>query len=292
MIFNSLEKIDDQLNIDNSSQDGYRAYLLNDEDSFNNIKAFLLKNNIVMVILHLIEYMRKTIMNEQTKNSNELSFDRYYIGGEPIYEVSVGKAKVSNEVHIPSTYKGLPVKIISRLGFENAKMSKLTIPDTIITIERAAFKNCENLISVSIPKGVKELELSSFYGCKSLIDATLHEGLTSIGENVFYECEKLKNITIPSTVKLIDTQAFYGGENLTSIVIPSSVNSIASYAFCKCYKLKAVYYLGTPTQWNNNSFENCFSILPSAKIYFYSKTKPTDTSYHYWHYVNGKPTIW
>ena len=35
----SLAETDDQLNVDNSSQDGYCVYLLDDEDSFNNIKA-------------------------------------------------------------------------------------------------------------------------------------------------------------------------------------------------------------------------------------------------------------
>ena len=136
------------------------------------------------------------------------------------------------------------------------------------------------------------IERYAFFGCEKLRNVILSNALTSIEASTFANCESLESITIPENVTSIDKDAFYGCENLTSIVIPSSVNSIASYVFFKCYKLKEVYYLGTPTQWNNNSFENCFSILPSAKIYFYSKIKPTDASYHYWHYVNGNPTIW
>ena len=87
--------------------------------------------------------------------------------------------------------------------------------------------------------------------------------------------------------------AFYGCTGLTSLTIGNSVTNIASYAFSNCDSLNAVYYVGTPTNWSKikiGSTNNSDFVF--ATRYYYSETKPTDTTYKYWHYVDGIPTPW
>ena len=73
------------------------------------------------------------------------------------------------------------------------------------------------------------------------------------------------------------------------------------YAFQNC-SLTNVYFSGTKELYDerqnpSNHYEfiattyNTNSRLIAALI-FYSEEEPTDTTYRYWHYVNGEPTIW
>ena len=60
------------------------------------------------------------------------------------------------------------------------------------------------------------------------------------------------------------------------------------YAFSGCTALEKVYYKGTVEDWVkikiNSNPEN-------AMWYYYSESKPTGSG-NYWHYVDGKPTVW
>jgi hypothetical protein len=105
------------------------------------------------------------------------------------------------------------------------------------------------------------------------------------------------DIIIPATyeglpVTKIGDSAFYNCKELTSISIPDSVTSIGDDAFEGCTSLKTVYYTGSSEEWGQISIGSSNSKLTSATRYYYSETQPTDTTYQYWHYVNGVPTKW
>ncbi len=53
-----------------------------------------------------------------------------------------------------------------------------------------------------------------------------------------------------------------------------------------------VYYLGTPDEWNNITILKNNDYLSYATRYYYSEEELTDTTYNYWHYVDGVPTKW
>ena len=155
-----------------------------------------------------------------------------------------------------------------------------------------AFSNCSSLTSITIPGSVTSIGDSAFHGCSSLTSITIPDSVTSIDDCAFADCSSLASITIPDSVTSIGSSAFFGCSSLASITIPDSVTSIGYCAFVDCSSLTSVFYKGTAEQWNTISISNGNSDLTSATRYYYSETQPTDTTYKYWHYVDGVPTAW
>lgn len=147
-----------------------------------------------------------------------------------------------------------------------------TIPNTVTTIERYAFMDCENLTSIIIPNSVTTIESETFYGCSSLTSITIPSSVTEIGSHVFagnnlaqivveqgnthYDsrenCNAIinsetnalivgcKNTIIPNTVTKIASSAFYACDGLTSIVIPQNVTELSYLAFYCCMNLDSI----------------------------------------------------
>lgn len=111
-----------------------------------------------------------------------------------------------------------------------------------------------------------------------------------IKSSAFEDNTYLTSIIIPNTVTYIGNYAFDGCSSLASIVIPDSVISIGDSAFSGCSSLTNVFYMGTFEQWNKISGMD-YSFY-SITRYYYSEIKPTDTTYKYWHYVDGVATAW
>lgn len=144
-------------------------------------------------------------------------------------------------------------------------------------------------IYLTIEEGITAIPSYTFYGSKSIQNVTIPEGVTSIGDYAFCGNAGLKNVTLPASISSIGTYAFYGcsalentyyggditgwckisfkdaystpmcladnlyfgGELVTEVTIPGFITSIGDYAFYGCSNLTAVYYEGTPEQWNN-----------------------------------------
>ena len=176
---------------------------------------------------------------------------------------------------------------------KSTSISSCKINENTKIIYSSAFKDCSSLTSITIPNGVTSIKSSTFKGCSSLTSITIPNGVTSIGSYAFDGCSSLTSITIPNSVIYISNASFRDCSSLTSITIPNSVMSIDSEAFNTCTNLSSVYYKGTKKEWdsiNIDSYNNT-SII-DAEIYYYSETKPLDTTNKYWHYVDGVITNW
>lgn len=92
----------------------------------------------------------------------------------------------------------LPASVVSidRDAFLGCtKLSSIILPKSLTNIDDWAFDGCQNLLSVNIPKGVKKIGESSFRTCKSLVSITIPSAVESIGASAFAWCEKLSSIT-------------------------------------------------------------------------------------------------
>lgn len=238
----------------------------------------------------------------------------YYLGNEtnPYLVLEKAKSKLITSCEINEN-----CKFIDSGAFADCtNLTSITIPDGITSIGWATFYNCTSLANITIPDCVTTIGDSAFFNCKSLRSIILPNSLTIIEDNAFLVCSELTTITIPNSVTSIGDNAFSGCSSLTSVTLGNSVTTIGKEAFEGCNLgptitipksvttievgafgegifLTTVYYKGTPTEWENISIVSSGNDkLISATKYYYSETQPTDTTYKYWHYVDGEPTPW
>lgn len=121
----------------------------------------------------------------------------------------------------------------------NSDVVKVAIPATIkfgdvsykvTAIAPKAFKNCQELKTVTIGKNVTTIGNQAFYNCKKLTKITIPAKVNKIGKSAFYGCKKLKNITVKTTKltnKNIGSKAFKGIHAKAVIKVPKS--RVAAY---------------------------------------------------------------
>lgn len=171
----------------------------------------------------------------------------------------------------------------------NSYSGDVVIPDKVTrngveypveSIGENAFRNCNNLRSITIPNSVTVIKNSAFYGCRSLTSINIPNGVTDIEVQALSGCTSLTSVTIPNSVTSIGSCAFLGCTALTSITIPKSVTSIESQVFAKCSKLEEVYcYAETLPSTNTDAFQNsntpnAILYVPASAIDDYKATRP------------------
>ena len=145
---------------------------------------------------------------------------------------------VGNVVIPPTvTYNGItyPVTEIGYYAFDNCpSLTSITIPNSIIVIDRDAFTACFGLTEVNIS------DLSAW--CRILF-GDHNSNPINYANKLKLNGIEINDLVIPNDVTEIKEYAFHNFEGLTSVTIPNSVTSIGSYAFRNCENLKRVINL-------------------------------------------------
>ncbi len=153
---------------------------------------------------------------------------------------------ISGDLVIPSTVlngsESFKVYSIGDRAFESCReLTKIILPNSLITIGNYAFYGCGGLTTITIPEGVTSIGYSAFSGCSGLTGKlTIPEGVITIRDGAFSGCSGLTSITIPEGVITIRDRAFYGCSGLTSITIPEGVTSIGNSVFEDCSGLETI----------------------------------------------------
>ncbi len=176
------------------------------------------------------------------------------------------------------------------LYFDNKLVTKITIPDSLTSINSFAFYGCRSLTSVTIPDSVSSIGAYVFYGCTklecnsydngyyigkgnnpyfvlikakntSITSCTIHPDTKLIHDKAFYGCSSLTSVTIPGSVTAIGMRAFKGCGNLTNVIIPDSVTTIGRGAFEDCESLTNITIPDGVTTIEWNVFRNCTNLI-------------------------------
>lgn len=130
----------------------------------------------------------------------------------------------------------------------------------VTEIRRAAFANCDSLVSITIPNSVTAIGDEVFYYCDSLPSITIPNSVKKIGLGAFMHCHSLTSIIIPNGVKKIEMQTFFSCTSLSSITIPDSVKKIEKGAFYNCYSLTSITIPNSVTEIGEAAFYGCKSL--------------------------------
>ena len=131
-------------------------------------------------------------------------------------------------------------------------LASVMIPDSVISIDRGAFIECDSLTSIEAAKS--NAQYSSEDGVLFDKDKTdllvfpagksghykIPDSVTSIGDLAFNYCRNLFSVTIPDSVISIGGGAFENCISLANLTIPDSVTSIGNFAFNYCRDLSSV----------------------------------------------------
>ncbi len=203
----------------------------------------------------------------------------------------------ATSVDIPAEIEGLPVTEIHGGAFIYCdSMTKITIPESVISIGENTFGSCSSISSIEvtenneyyssidgvlfsknkteviqypcgnenttyeIPDSVTSIGDYAFFGCSNLAEITIPDSVTSIGFDAFGGCTSLTDITIPDGVTEIGVRAFEGCKSLTSIEIPDSVTSIGGWTFCGCTSLTSIEIPDSVTEIGDLAFWECSSL--------------------------------
>ncbi len=209
------------------------------------------------------------------------------------------------------------IKTIESSAFVGSGLERIVIPESVTVIDRLVFSDCENLTEVILPQTLTRIEADAFHSTPRLKAIALPENLTFIG-NMAFAVSGIEKINIPKNVKVIGYSCFASCKSLREINLPSGLTSIGNYAFTNCKALKEIvlpaslesigepivglratifkgsealthiYYEGNRAKWALITKD---VDIPSELVYAYSETQP-ETEGKYWHYVDGKPTVW
>ena len=175
-----------------------------------------------------------------------------------------------------------PLCCAHNLYLGGAKVTALTVPNSVTSIAGYAFSGCSGLASVTIPASVTSIGKYAFSGCVNVISltapyfpsglnksqpmsVTIPNSVTSIGDSAFEGCSGLASVTIPNSVTSIGKYAFCNCSGLTSVTIGNSVTSIGKYAFYNCSGLTSVTIPNSVTSIGDSAFDGC-SGLTSVTI--------------------------
>ena len=163
--------------------------------------------------------------------------------------------------------------------YKYSTLKSVTIPNSVISMGKAAFGVCENIENTyydgdltlwcKISLSTKENPLpykgniylkNSFGEYELLTNLVIPDGIINIGSFYFSNNSSLINATIGNSVIKLNFNAMSGCKNLINVTIGDSVNTIDKYAFSSCPKLMSVRIGNGITSIDGSAFNLCTSL--------------------------------
>lgn len=158
---------------------------------------------------------------------------------------------------------------------------------TVNGIASNAFKNNQNVASITIPESVTSIGSGAFDGCSAIKELVIEDATSTlslansqfsdcplktvyVGRNLsydtfrnsyapFYENTSMAAVAFGDNVTDIPYSMFFGCSGLTSITIPETITTIASGAFYRCSGIKELVIEDATTTLSlaTSQFSNC-----------------------------------
>ena len=184
--------------------------------------------------------------------------------GDSIAILGMGSCTDKNVV-IPDTIDGKPVTVIGPKAFhQNYTIESVTLPDSIVRIEKSAFEQCHALKTINLPDSIEKIESRAFYGA-GLTEVTIPANVKNIESSTFEKCVDLTAVHTSGNLKQIGDEAFRGCTSLVTVELVEGLQQIRSEAFHECSALKRIEIPDTVSTIDDWAFRDCTS-LESVKL--------------------------
>ena len=170
---------------------------------------------------------------------------------------NVSGSQPSGDITIPEVANGYTVVRIEANAFNQAAITNVVIPNSVIAIGDCAFYGCVNLKSVKLSNQLIQIENETFAGCENLISIDIPEGVNSIGDYAFANCKQLKEVTIPSSVAYFGECVFWNTGFTSLPKLPESLTTIPNSMFYQCAQLVSVEIPQNITHIGECAFGRC-----------------------------------
>lgn len=215
-----------------------------------------------MITLRILPLLASAFLLAVSPASAQLVFSGNYVyTRDGAAATLVGLASPVENVVIPATIDGLPIKTVDGIGPAppfRAQVRTITIADGVTTIGDRAFQLLTNLESATLPDSVVEMGEGAFLGCESLTQVTLPANLTTL-EGTFTGCRSLTRVSLPPGLTTLDG-TFLDCSSLESIVLPAGVTRI-DRAFVNCSSLVEVTWPDNLQVLGEEAFLACTALV-------------------------------
>ena len=138
-------------------------------------------------------------------------------------------------VVIPESIEGMPLVRIEAGAFSGKGVRAVYIPDSVLSIEKGAFADCEGLSTLRLP----------FVGDGGEIGYVGHIfGAEGYSQNALKLPSSLKYIIVGDSEERIEANAFAGCKDIAAIALSDSVKEIGEFAFFECNDLVCIELSG------------------------------------------------
>ena len=146
---------------------------------------------------------------------------------------------------------------VSPLFKEFEYLEKVTLKNTIATVQESSFASCTGLKTVVVQCMPTYNGSSIFSGCTALKEVTIDCETTP---SLFRNTTSLEKVNLTNNVKTIGEWSFSGCTGLTTIDFPTSVTKIESSAFQNCTSLASIVLPNGSTSLGASAFSGCTSL--------------------------------
>lgn len=187
----------------------------------------------------------------------------------------------------PKNLQSFGIDILD-MSYENGQ-GVITFDGIARRIGNGAFKDCDNLKSITLPDSIRVVGIGAFENCINLEEVNLPDSLIGIQREAFAWCTKLSEMTIPRRVEVVEGSAFikctelrafkgshaskdgrtliidgsvvaFASAGVEEYNIPEEATAVADESFMACENLRRVLISDNVTTIGNSAFAWCYGL--------------------------------
>lgn len=171
-------------------------------------------------------------------NTKDVSIPKYTVAGTVIADQAFYMSSDMTGYSLPEGVTG-----IGEFAFARSSLSRIEIPEGVVSIDYGAFYHCDSLRDVEIPSTVREIAPKAFE--KSLwLENWLAGGLEDyliVGDGILLAYRGAGgDIVLPDKVRQIAPEVFKDNLTITGVTLPDTLTGIGEGAFQGCRNLTGV----------------------------------------------------